>query len=223
MRALRSGKVPALNWSFDMQWNRLVERTVWALWLLIFGGAALWVFVGSIGYFTKTGWLPKDVAAWVQAVGAIASIWAAFLIGNRQIREQNRIRREEQRARLLAFYSVVRNAAQNSLAFESLLTSDNSLAAVQENWQLMFSQMFKVSQRALSQLPSHELGNYDLVESFHSIAGSIDTLVAAVDSSLFSTAFQQQEFIFLRQNALIHCRVCRLGWERFEQACREQN
>lgn len=167
--------------------------------------------------------LHPGLASWVQAVGAIASIWAAFLIGSKQIREQNRIRKEEQRAQLLAFYSVVRSAAHNSLSFESLLTSDNSLAAVQESWQLMFSQMFKVSQRAMGQLPSHELGSYDLVESFHTVAGSIDSLVTAAESSLFSTAFHQQEFAFFRHNALVHCRVCRLGWERFEQACKEIN
>jgi hypothetical protein len=163
------------------------------------------------------------LASWVQAVGGIASIWAAFLIGNRQIREQNRIRKEEQRAHLLSIYSVVRSAAHNSLSFESLLASDNSLATVQENWQLMFSQMLKVSQRAMGQLPSHELGSYDLVESFHAIAGSIDSLVTAAETALFSTAFRQQELEFFRQNALVHCRVCRLGWERFERACKETN
>jgi len=89
-----------------MQWNRLVERTLWALWLLIFGGAGLWVVVGSIGYFSKTGWLPNDAAAWVQAVGSVAAIFVAAFIAsadrsftkkNIRAREQVVIRAVEER------------------------------------------------------------------------------------------------------------------------------
>ena len=163
------------------------------------------------------------VAYWVQALGVIASIWAAFLIGNKQARVQNKIRKEEHRARLLAIYSVVKNAAHNAATIESILTSDNSIPAIQESWKLIFSQLFKVSQRAISQLPSHELGSYGLVESFHSVAASIDSLISSVELSITQTAFQEQEFAFMRQDVLIHCRVCRLSWKRFEQAFEDMN
>ena len=161
------------------------------------------------------------LAYWVQAIGGIATIWAAFLIGNKQIRVQNQNRKEEQQARLLAISLVIKNAAQNVSTFESLLKSDNSLAAVQENWKLIFSQMFKVSQRAISQLPSHKLGSLELVESFHSVAGCIDSIVVVVERSLANTAFQEQEFVYMCQDALIQCRVCSLSWKRFEQAFKE--
>lgn len=80
-----------------MQWNKLFERTVWALWLLIFGGAGLWVVVGSIGYFSKTGWLPKDSAAWVQAVGSVVAIIVAAWIASVDRRfTKNNIRAKEE-------------------------------------------------------------------------------------------------------------------------------
>lgn len=80
-----------------MQSKRVVERTLWALWLLMFGGAALWVVVGSIGYFTKVGWLSsKDAPAWVQAVGSILAIFAAALIASSERRfTANNIRARE--------------------------------------------------------------------------------------------------------------------------------
>jgi len=159
----------------------------------------------------------------VQALGAIASIWAAFLIGNRQIKRQNQLRDEEQRARLLAFYAVVKNAAHNTSAFGELLSSGNSRAAVTENWDLMFVSMFKTSQRALGNLPSHELGNYELVESFHAVAGSIDLIFEAASRGLRSEAFAEQEFAYMREEVLVQCRVCDLGWKRFELACKALN
>ncbi|MNF48757.1 hypothetical protein D3C76_703200 [compost metagenome] len=80
-----------------MQWNRFVERTLWALWLLVFGGAGLWVVVGSIGYFNKTGWLPNEASAWVQAIGSILAILVAALIasGDRRFTKNNIRAREK--------------------------------------------------------------------------------------------------------------------------------
>lgn len=162
-------------------------------------------------------------ASWVQAVGAIASIWAAFLIGNKQLRKQNQIRDEEKRARLHSFYAVVKSAAHNVSTFGSLLSSGNSLPAVEENWKLIFAPLFKTSQRAIGNLPSHELGNYELVESFHSLAGSIDLIITAVERGLQSDAFADQEFAYMREEVLVQCRVCDLSWKRFELACKDLN
>ena len=71
-----------------MHWNKFWESTCWAIWGLIVGGAVLWVVVGSIGYFSKSGWLPSDSSGWAQAIGSVAAIVAAFLIGNIQHKRQ---------------------------------------------------------------------------------------------------------------------------------------
>ena len=80
-----------------MQWKKFVERTIWALWLLVFGGAGLWVVVGSIGFFSKNGWLPTDAAAWVQAIGSVVAILVAALIasGDRSFTKKNIRAREK--------------------------------------------------------------------------------------------------------------------------------
>jgi hypothetical protein len=63
-----------------MQWKKLTEPTIWAIWWLVVGGAGLWVIVGSIGYFSRNGWLPNEAAGWAQAIGAgVAIIVASFI------------------------------------------------------------------------------------------------------------------------------------------------
>ncbi len=161
------------------------------------------------------------LASWVQAVGSIASIWAAFLIGNKQIRKQNKIRSEERQAKLSAFHAVIRAAAQNASTFAQLLSAGNSLATVEENWRLIFSSNFKASQRAIAGLPSHELGTYRLVESFHSLAGAIDQITAIVEGRLAGGKITEEEFFSMRADILVQCRVCEMSWVRFESACKD--
>lgn len=97
-----------------MQWNKLVERTVWALWILIFGGAGFWVIVGSIGYFSKADWLPKDAAGWVQAVGSVAAIIVAALIAS----QDRRFTRSNIRARERVVIRAVEERCVN--AFDAI-------------------------------------------------------------------------------------------------------
>ena len=66
--------------------RKLVAPTLLAMWWLTVGGAGLWVVVGSIGYFARSGWLPSDVSAWVQAIGSIAAILAAIYIASHDAR-----------------------------------------------------------------------------------------------------------------------------------------
>lgn len=63
-----------------MEWNRFIERTLWALWWLLVGGAGLWVVAGSIGYFSKLDWLPNESAGWAQALGSVAALFVAIFI-----------------------------------------------------------------------------------------------------------------------------------------------
>lgn len=71
-----------------MHWKKFLEPTCWAIWGLVVGGAAFWVVVGSVGYFSRSGWLTNDSSGWVQALGSIAAIAAAFHIGNIQHKRQ---------------------------------------------------------------------------------------------------------------------------------------
>ena len=102
--------MPALNGMRGMQWNKFLEPTLWAMWGLVVGGAGLWVVVGSIGYFSKTGWLPKEASGWVQAIGALLSILAAWFIATAQSRRAVRDARLRDDARCVALSEMIKYA-----------------------------------------------------------------------------------------------------------------
>lgn len=60
--------------------QKMKERSFWALWWLMFGGAGLWLLVGSVAYWVKHGWLPPDTAGWVQAVGSVLALAVAVSV-----------------------------------------------------------------------------------------------------------------------------------------------
>lgn len=93
-----------------MRWQKFVEPTVWAIWWLIFGGAGLWVVVGSIGYFSKSGWLPIEVSAWVQAVGSVLAILAAILIAGHDSRVRKSLEVDAKKIALSRAYNVVEDS-----------------------------------------------------------------------------------------------------------------
>ncbi|QBR32854.1 MULTISPECIES: hypothetical protein [Pseudomonas] len=165
----------------------------------------------------------SELASWVQAIGSIASIWAAFLIGNKQIRKQNQIREQEVASRSAAFYFVVQNAVNGVKSFGSLIDNGSPSALLVENWRKIHCQLLKNSKNSLSQLPSYQLGSYELVDSFHQICGSIDTIVARVEAAFVKDAFQEQELAFMRQEVGFQCMMCMRNWGRFEEASKTLN
>ncbi|MDP3814231.1 hypothetical protein [Pseudomonas sp.] len=68
--------------------KEMVERSLWALWFFVFGGAGLWLIIGTVGYWNRLGWVPDNVSDWVQALGSIGALVVAIWISTRQRREQ---------------------------------------------------------------------------------------------------------------------------------------
>lgn len=80
--------------------EKMVEWTLWMLWVLIFGGALWWVLIGSIVLWVgRSGGPPETtVADWVQAIGSIGAIlgavWAAWHTASSQRRQSERDARD---------------------------------------------------------------------------------------------------------------------------------
>lgn len=157
------------------------------------------------------------LSSWVQAFGSIASIWAAFLIGNKQIRKQIQVRKEDEQTKASALYAVIKNAAHNAMAFGHHLESNDSWPVIEENWRILFSQVINMSKNSLSQIPAQELGRYELVDSFLGVTGSIHTIVSVVERVMTAPVVQQHEFAHMRAEVLAQCRVCERSWHRFEE------
>lgn len=78
--------------------EKMVERTLWAVWGLLSCGAVLWLLVGSVAYWVKHGWLPADTSGWVQALGSILAIVGAALFPywHSRVKEQSETSRTEE-------------------------------------------------------------------------------------------------------------------------------
>ena len=60
--------------------QKMVERSLWALWWFFLGGAGVWLLVGSVAYWVKRGWLPPDASGWAQAIGSLAAVAVAIAL-----------------------------------------------------------------------------------------------------------------------------------------------
>lgn len=94
--------------------KQMIERSLWAMWYLMFGAAGFWLLAGSVGYWVKHGWLPKDTSGWVQAVGSILAIFVAVIVPAIMKRHETRRRQiSEIEAELGAYYQF-RNLIQET-------------------------------------------------------------------------------------------------------------
>lgn len=101
--------------------QKMKEWSIWALWWLLFGGAGLWLLVGSVAYWVKHDWLPNDTAVWVQALGSVLTIlvaaWAAIYSASRQQAAQD----EAINDRVAVLSTALEESARRALRWNSSL------------------------------------------------------------------------------------------------------
>ncbi|MGK8440720.1 hypothetical protein ACRS3X_25870 [Ectopseudomonas hydrolytica] len=77
--------------------QKMKEWSLWALWWLLVGGAALWLFVGAVAYWVKLGFMPGEAAGWAQVFGIfLGLIGAAVFPAWHMDRAEQRRKREAQ-------------------------------------------------------------------------------------------------------------------------------
>lgn len=94
--------------------NRMIERSIWALWYLMFGAAAFWLLAGSIAYWVKLEWLPKDASDWVQAVGSVVAIFVAVIVPAVMKNDESRRRKITEIENVVSAYHQFRNLIQET-------------------------------------------------------------------------------------------------------------
>lgn len=94
--------------------NRMIERSIWALWYLMFGAAAFWLLAGSIAYWVKLEWLPKDASGWVQAVGSVLAIFVAVIVPAMMKKDESRRRKITEIESVVGAYHQFRNLIQET-------------------------------------------------------------------------------------------------------------
>lgn len=86
--------------------------------------------IGVVITLLLKGWSSESAAAWVQAIGGIAAVGAAFYIGNKQARDTARARRQRDEVIFRLVCGIAKRAAEVShvlfVNFDSLHESDTA-------------------------------------------------------------------------------------------------
>ncbi|WP_162945851.1 hypothetical protein [Pseudomonas sp. DY-1] len=98
----------------------------------------MWLLVGSVAYWVRHGWLPNDVAAWVQAFGSIGAILAAIWISHRQGRGNERERQRREYHYMFKAFNMSAYASHAVHAIAGCLEAD---AANHHNVRLYFGRL----------------------------------------------------------------------------------
>jgi hypothetical protein len=157
----------------------------------------------------------SGLASWVQAIGSIAAILAAFNIGNQQIKSQNKQRAREQEYKTEAYYAVVMNAVKKIESFGALIERNTSPEDIQLNWNMLYSQIFSACQNSLRALPAHELGSYNMVDGFFNVSGVVNSIISVADRYVPSCNSDPEALVKLRYDILHQCKVCELSMNTF--------
>lgn len=137
-------------------------------------GAITLAFAWIGGSYTPTS--SSDVAAWIQAIGSIAAIAAAYALGERQARKAREHTLEVyhlQRTRVeLGGKGVVRQLYAESRSIRDSAVQ-LSYDAFSEMWATYLQSTYAAALRAFDQLPLHELGDADRVRIGFEMRGAL--------------------------------------------------
>ncbi|NWB30689.1 hypothetical protein [Pseudomonas gingeri] len=148
----------------------LSTASIWVVWAILAAGALGWSFFVVLDAFD----LKKDAAAWLQAVGGIAAVFAAFYVGNKQARDAVAARHQRQVVVFQLVCSVADRAASAShllfQSFNDMQSSDTALNA--EIITTVEAQLM-----ALNGISPVDLPLPDMVEPFLVIRGALEQSV----------------------------------------------
>lgn len=136
-------------------------------------------------------------AAWVQAVGSVAAIWAATWMANRQIRAHERLAWETERRATRQFYdalhAVVDGAARQFLKLEPVMREEDLDDF--GNLELLFhyeEQSFTDALNALETVRLLDLRSYELAEAIAGMKTGMVKLQRAVREANSTTRNREE-------------------------------
>lgn len=167
------------RWPHLRQW----KLWPWRQWFLeVSGGAVLFLVVGGLLWLGLKFELGKsDWASWVQALGSIAAIAGAWLIGKIQSKTAYvhalRLRERERYDRMHAVFPIATRAHELITELDTepfdLYYKDRYSAA-----------SFRVCIKAIEAIPLHELGNFGLVEGYMEMQQALEAAAHAAAKRL---------------------------------------
>ncbi len=167
------------RWPHLRQW-KLWDWRRWALNILI-GAIAIPVLGGLVWLGLSLELSKSDWAAWVQALGSIAAIAGAWLIGKSQAKaaflHALRLRERERYDRVHAVFPIAARAHE--------LIAELDAEPYDEYYKERYSEAsFRVCMKAIEAIPLHELGNFGLVEGYMEMQQALEAAAHAAAKRL---------------------------------------
>jgi hypothetical protein len=160
----------------------------------------------------------SEIASWVQAIGSIAAIWGAFTVSNTQVKRQIAQKVEEDKRKAGAHFAVVKSAAEHTKALWEIARQGPDIIIFDTIWKRMFSDLFDISVSSLKQLPAHEMGSYDLVVNYISIAGAMANIATRVRTWQSAGSLTQEHGEIMFRDLEVQFHLVAFSWGRFQEA-----
>lgn len=126
--------------------------------------------------------LSSDLAAWVQGIGSIGAIAAAYFLGERQASRNERLQRslaeaqiEQQRG---AFYAIAESVRDFAIDVDRAFSPDSNWNRMRAS--VLLGDVTKFHTDVLRAVPFHELGSAVVVRGFMKLHDELMTLKLAV-------------------------------------------
>lgn len=167
-----------------MNWLRSIMRTnsaaenIFALIvaMLAFGGA----FFAAVSLLKVGGLLTAEIAAWVQAFGAIAAIAAAWKLAHTQLELQNADKSKERRLHMRAVVDLITRLGNNGVktadTLEKKTTAKGRLEAAQNRLHPM-----KVALETLERIEWHQAPFVYIATQSLSISNSLGWIIKVTE------------------------------------------
>jgi len=158
---------------FKKQLEASAPFAIKIMWITLIVGPAAWLFASVIKMMGPDSTVS---AYWAQAIGSVGAVLGAFLIANSQSRRQLSQALQKDKQKINAMHAVVEVAVKHAASigeFVEKLPPDDVFRAF---WQEGLGGSFEASVQALKSLPTHELGNPELVVHLMAITGSMATI-----------------------------------------------
>lgn len=167
-----------MNWLKSVMRANSAAENVFALIvaMLAFGGA----FFAAVSLLKVGGLLTAEIAAWVQAFGAIAAIAAAWKLAHTQLELQNADKSKERRLHMRAFVDLITRLGNNGVRTADTLEKKKTVKVRLEDARNRLHPM-KVALETLERIEWHQAPFVYIATQSVSIANSLGWIIKVTE------------------------------------------
>lgn len=120
-------------------------------------------------------------ASWVQAVGSIAAVVAAFVVSHLQFRAQRNTTALRYKSRQFSYFAVAENLVDYSNQFADFSEHVGNYSTLKVNWDLMFRHSLESALKGMEAIAVHDLESREMVFAHSGLIATARSLLNGID------------------------------------------